>query len=789
MPIYVKETKVLDLQSRFSLYRSKDQNWCLQKTELDSIFRNLQAQSGSLEPNALTRRFQDLEWQFAGMSDTFSAALSRYGLAKVQYYSGQEDSAICSFVRAHNLASQIGDCELAGLSLVFLGRVRSDPFGDYATAERLYDRTIWNLRKVDDRANMPYALIGRAYALLQLGQTAQAKEYFEIADTMSVALRLRTEEAFCEYYLAESYYNDGKLDSALVLARRSVSLRKELNDPSDLANSLSCEGLIQQRRGNIEDALRLYDEAQGLFCAALDTAGLSLNTLRRSSIFLQRGLVALAQASFDSVLTLHPDYELRLFATYGRALCSYKLGHLDSARSYLEECLMQIDTSRTYAPTSLMLVGFLSDKIDMYDLLTQIHIDRYSNSAAKADLDSVLLALERGKAQSLREMMWDPREEETGRPLRSLSRSASPCTLSLDTGLPASFGVNEESLNKSLSKEPRSRDSIPLASQGLGGQQVAEISVSYCQKHLLGDNETILEYCTGVFGCYVIMITKDEVSFKKLSVPSDSLDRMILDAQVHLRTRPNGESALSDFRPQSMALYDLLVPLEFRKSIAGRCLIIVPSGRLAAFPFSALIDNSGRFLCESCQVVYSPSLTVAAMIKNRQRAKPPQYRVVAVGGSAASFTSLVKPSSHDIAVNDSTGATAHPSATLPYSSREIDSVVAIFGEDYVSVLTGHLASKTTLRGIDYSGVRYLHIAAHGVADEANPLHSAIVLSSVDGKDDGRLEPIDILQLRLAADMVFLSACGTGTGQVLAGEGVVSLARPFLVFCPINNLTA
>ena len=648
MPIYTKETGVFDLLRKFSLYRSKDQNWCSHKLELDSILRNLQANVGNLEPNVLIRRFQDVERQFIDISDTCSAALSRFRLAKVQLDMGQEDSAICSFARAHNLASQLGDYELAGSSLVHLGSIRSEILGDYATTEQLYDRAIWNLRKVDNQADIVYALIGRAYALLQLGQTAQAKEYFEIADSMSVAVGLRTEEAFCEYYLAESYYNDGKLDSALVLARRSVSLRRELSSPSDLANSLSCEGLIQQRRGNIDEALHLYDEAQGLFCTAMDTTGLSLNIFRRSSLLLQKGLVDLAQVSFDSVLTLHPDYELGLFATYGRALCAYKLGRIDSARGYLEECLTEIEKSRAYAPTSPMLVGFLSDKIDMYDLLAQIHIDRYGHSAARADLDSVLLAVERGKAQSLREMMRNPREEESGHPRRSLSRSASPCTLSLDTGLSAGFGVSEESPYKSNSKQSISRGNIPPVSQALGGQQVAEISITDCQRSLLRDNETILEYNTGIFGCYVIMITKNEVSFKKLPVTSDSLDHLILDAQVRLRTRPQGASAMSDFRSQLMTLYDLLAPEEFRKSISGRCLTIVPSGRLAALPFSALIDDSGRFLCESCQVVYYPSLAVAAMIRSRQRAEPVGYRVVAVGNSTAS--------SQDTSGNDSTGA-------------------------------------------------------------------------------------------------------------------------------------
>jgi CHAT domain-containing protein/tetratricopeptide (TPR) repeat protein len=777
-----------DMQRRFSFCRSLDKSSSKRKLELDSTYGVLTNPDSKLLSAELVNHFRNMEQQYAAISDTFAAALSRYNLAKKLEECDQDDSAMCAFLSACGLASQVNDQGLVGQCLLRIAAIRSEHFGDYVTAERLSSEAIENLESVSARTDIPYAYLQKGQALLQLGQAEQARACYKKASDLFDEVGPLREKAYCEYIVAESYYNSEILDSALAAARRSTDLRRSLNSPSDLAYSISCEALIHQGGGDLATAQDSYREAGRLFLMASDSSALFMNMLRQSFLFLQIGryseaghlLDTIAMFSQDTEQESGSDFEGHLFTRYGQALCNYRLGHLDSARGYLEKCLMQIDTSRTYASTPLMLVGFLSDKIDMYDLLTQIHIDRYSKSAAKADLDSVLLALERGKAQSLREMMRNPREEETGRPLGSLSRSATPCTMSFNTGLPASLGFNEESLNKSISKDPGSRDSFPPASQGLGGQQVAEISLSYCQKNLLGDNDVILEYCTGVFGCYVIMITKDEVSFKKLPVTSDSLDRLILDSQVRLRTRPSGESALGDFRTQSMALYDLLVPEEFRNSIAGHCLIIVPSGRLAAFPFAALIDDSGRFLCESCQVMYSPSLTVAAMIKNRQRAKPSQYRVVAVGSSTASSASWVKPSSHDIAGNDSTNAMVRASTTLPYASREIDSIISMFGQDCVTEFSGHLATKTTLRGIDYSGVRYLHVAAHGVTDEANPLHSAIMLSPVDGKDDGRLRPIDILQLRLATDMVFLSACGTGAGQVLAGEGVVSLARPFLV---------
>jgi CHAT domain-containing protein len=72
----------------------------------------------------------------------------------------------------------------------------------------------------------------------------------------------------------------------------------------------------------------------------------------------------------------------------------------------------------------------------------------------------------------------------------------------------------------------------------------------------------------------------------------------------------------------------------------------------------------------------------------------------------------------------------------------------------------------------------LHFAAHGIVSTKYPARSAVVLLAGDG-EDGLLQAREILSLRLGADLVTLSACDTGNGEVYGQEGVSSLVRPFL----------
>jgi CHAT domain-containing protein len=76
----------------------------------------------------------------------------------------------------------------------------------------------------------------------------------------------------------------------------------------------------------------------------------------------------------------------------------------------------------------------------------------------------------------------------------------------------------------------------------------------------------------------------------------------------------------------------------------------------------------------------------------------------------------------------------------------------------------------------------VHIATHGLLDSERPGLSSFVLSMVDAQSkpqDGFLRANDIYNLKLPAELVVLSACQTGLGKEIKGEGLVGLTRGFM----------
>ena len=74
----------------------------------------------------------------------------------------------------------------------------------------------------------------------------------------------------------------------------------------------------------------------------------------------------------------------------------------------------------------------------------------------------------------------------------------------------------------------------------------------------------------------------------------------------------------------------------------------------------------------------------------------------------------------------------------------------------------------------------MHLATHGILNDAAPMYSQIVLSQSDEGEDGLLEAWEIMKLNLNADLVVLSACESGRGRVGAGEGVIGLTWALFV---------
>jgi CHAT domain-containing protein len=119
---------------------------------------------------------------------------------------------------------------------------------------------------------------------------------------------------------------------------------------------------------------------------------------------------------------------------------------------------------------------------------------------------------------------------------------------------------------------------------------------------------------------------------------------------------------------------------------------------------------------------------------------------------------------------------------LPFTRQEADQLLTLTPKASSFRAMDFQASRATVLNGDLSQYRYVHFATHGLLDTERPGLSSLVLSMVDAQgkaQDGFLRANDIYNLKLPAELVVLSACQTGLGKDIKGEGLVGLTRGFM----------
>jgi CHAT domain-containing protein len=119
---------------------------------------------------------------------------------------------------------------------------------------------------------------------------------------------------------------------------------------------------------------------------------------------------------------------------------------------------------------------------------------------------------------------------------------------------------------------------------------------------------------------------------------------------------------------------------------------------------------------------------------------------------------------------------------LPFSRREAKAILAAAPAAQSKVALDFSASRATATDQELSQYRYIHFATHGLLNSSHPELSGIVLSLVDEhgrSQNGFLRLNEIYNLELPADLIVLSACRTGLGKEIKGEGLVGLTRGFM----------
>lgn len=325
----------------------------------------------------------------------------------------------------------------------------------------------------------------------------------------------------------------------------------------------------------------------------------------------------------------------------------------------------------------------------------------------------------------------------------------------------------------------------------------------------LKNDEALLEYMISDEAIYLFIVKKGGVSnIHKIEISKNKLEQLVRDLLEPMNTkRPNDFSTKN-----AKKLYDILLSDYLSTVKENEKLIIIPDGILGALPFEILVVKEGNTLQNSVYLFdkYSISYYQSASILNINRTlqkRTPQEKLFALGNpiysprdprylafkhgenpqeplnvEKLSFRGLViKEKLTNENIKHDTYIEFPP---LPETEDEVKTIAAIMGikPQPPNILLSLNASETNLKKTDLGRYRYIHFATHaalpGVIEGIG--EPFILLNQVgNSEDDGFLTLSEVLGFKLNADLVVLSACVTGLGKYIDGEGVLNFSRAFL----------
>ena len=290
----------------------------------------------------------------------------------------------------------------------------------------------------------------------------------------------------------------------------------------------------------------------------------------------------------------------------------------------------------------------------------------------------------------------------------------------------------------------------------------------------LANSELLLEYVLTEPQSYCLVIGRGGLRIARL--PSKTHIEPLVDRFTQeLRKSESAASAVSK------QLYDAVAG-QIPELQTARRLFVVPDGKLHLLAFDALLERHAN---DSRLVSTVPSANVFVLLRTRRMASQPQRSLFGVGGvpydrmlASAKASATPTRSGETRGLSDASYPTQLP--VLPTAEAEVLAAARVLGPTS-AVLTGDQATESAVKAQTLGDFDAFHFAVHAFADPKFPERAALVLLNDPATgDDGLLQPREIGQFRLNASLVVLSACDTAVGPTLGQEGVLNIARAFLL---------
>lgn len=760
-----------------------------------------------------------------------------YTLAVMSYVRTQSDAqALPLLERGAALAQALGDERFQAIYLGFLAGIQAQQ-GAYAAAIASYQQALVLTQSSplpDDQRNAGRYLLQLGRCFYALGDYTQAGLYYEKSLPYAVQVGDKRQEALNYFYRGNLLSAQERLTEAQTAYQAAIERLGAQPPASAQALAYATLSHLYLKTGALPQARRAIQEALNIGRRA-PVAEIEMGALANlGELHWREADYQQAQAAFTELLAVAQrtgsvPYTWLGWAGLGDA--ARGLGQLEAARRAYQKAIEAIESLRGRLELPDDKANFLQDKIEVYKkllgVLTKLATEtrqpaylveafQVAESAraraladwlteAKVKVENELTAAERATRRQLQQQLTDTHERLLKEQWR-LERKATTGSAKDDAELvrlTAALQRSEaELVNWWRTHKPRYA--------ALQYPQPLDLAATQAR---LDARTLLLAYTVGEEASYLFAVSCD--GYEVVRLPAAAT----LAAQVtELRTALT--RAGSPSRKLAAELSDVLIGSVSARLRAGKTqLLIVPDGALQRLPFEVLRapltegqarDGQPRYLIEDWAVSYAPSLTVlahlpvvAATTRNKQKDfiafADPQYTLQPQSADNPLLAAMLRTSGAQLRAPKLRQGTrkaspaesaAWPFSPLPQSRREVTRIASLFPAQAGNLFLGVQATEENVKTTDLSRYRFVHFSVHGLLNEANPRFSSLVLSLPTGKpqpartaqpapEDGLLSAYEIFELRLNAELVTLSACETGLGKEMKGEGLLSLVRAFL----------
>ncbi len=631
---------------------------------------------------------------------------------------GQYPNAIGAYEKSLVLTRQLKDQKLESLTLEQLATAHSAS-GNYAKAIEYGEQGLTIARSAGDRAREVSVLNFLGVTYNEVGNAKKALEYLQQSLPIAQALPNRSKLAYLLLFRGSSYRLLGDYPKAIADQQQALAMFRELNDRGGEQGALSNLGNIASSSKQYQDAIQYQEQSLKLAQEISDPAmQLEAKQYALNNLSANHNALGNYQKAVEFATQALPIAKQRKdLDGEGFALTSLGVGYLRTGR------LAEAETSLRSAATQWesMRVGL--------DDMTKV---AFSNTYIRTLL-----------YEALQETLIQKKQPE------------------------AALEASERS---------RARAFVDLLASRLQNKSQAEIQALAAFPNLdkirqiaKAQNATLVEYSLvdDKKQLYIWVIKPTgEIQFKssklEATMPMRELIKQSRSAIVRSKTQRSEKLAptepLDDLNLVLRSLHtSLIAPIvSALPTDPNQRVIFLPQGDLFLVPFAALQDAQGKYLIEKHTLSIAPSIHSLALTQETAKRTLRNGNVVVVGD----------PTMPQL-----------PGIDLIALSGARDEAIAIAQLFKTKPLIGDEATKATvLQQMKQASI--VHLATHGLLGTFKGEIPGAIALAPSGSDNGLLTSSEIFDLKINPNLLVLSACDTGGGEV-TGDGVIGLSRSFI----------